>query len=48
MSKFDYIFSDADKMLELCEDIEAVLNKYGLTLITYVQGDNEYEGKTNK
>lgn len=44
MNKFDYIFDDADKVLALTEDLEQVLNKYGLTLITFVNGQDEYEG----
>lgn len=44
MNKFRYIFEDADKMLNLAEDLEHVLNKYGLTLITYAPGDGEFEG----
>lgn len=44
MSKFDYIFDDADKVLALAEDLEQVLNKHGLTLITFVNGQDEYEG----
>jgi hypothetical protein len=50
MSKFDYIFkSDGDEMLQLCDDLEKVLNKHGLTLITFLNGeavseDHEYDG----
>ena len=44
MNKFDYIFDDADKVLALAEDLEQVLNKYGLTIITFVNGQDEYEG----
>lgn len=44
MNKFDYIFDDADKVLALAEDLEQVLNKHGLTLITFVNGQDEYEG----
>lgn len=50
MSKFNYIFeSDGDEMLQLCEDLEKALNKHGLTLITFSDGeavseDHEYDG----
>lgn len=44
MNKFDYIFNDADKVLALAEDLEQVLNKHGLTLITFVNGQDDYEG----
>lgn len=44
MNKFGFIFDDADKMLNLAEDLEQVLNKYGLTLITYAPGNGEFEG----
>ena len=45
MSKFDYIFKeDNDIMLNMCNDLEEVLNKYGLFLITFVNGQDEYEG----
>lgn len=38
MSKFDSIFKDGDKMLALCDELEQVLNKHGLTLITFIDG----------
>ena len=44
MNKFGFIFDDADKMLDLAEDLEQVLNKYGLTLITYAPGEGEFDG----
>ena len=44
MSKFGFIFDDADKVLNLAEDLEQVLNKYGLTLITFTPGESEFEG----
>lgn len=44
MNKFDYIFNDADKVLALAEDLEQVLNKHGLTLITFVNDQDDYDG----
>lgn len=45
MSKFGYIFEeDNNIMLNMCNDLEQVLNKYGLTLITFVNGQDEFEG----
>lgn len=50
MGKFNYIFkSNRDEMLQLCEDLEKALNKHGLTLITFSDGeavseDHEYDG----
>lgn len=50
MGKFNYIFeSCGDEMLQLCEDLEKALNKHGLTLISFVDGetvseDHEYDG----
>lgn len=44
MNKFDYIFNDADKVLALAEDLEQVLNKHELTLITFVNGQDDYDG----
>lgn len=50
MGKFNYIFeSDGDEMLQLCEDLEKALNKHGLTLITFSDGEavsenHEYDG----
>lgn len=38
MSKFDFLFKDGDKMLALCDDLEQVLNKHGLTLISFIDG----------
>lgn len=38
MSKFDFIFKDGDKMLDLCDELEQVLNKHGLTLISLIDG----------
>ena len=44
MNKFGFIFDDADKVLNLAEDLEQVLNKYDLTLITFTSGEGEFDG----
>lgn len=44
MSKFDFIFKDGDKMLALCDELEQVLNNHGLTLITFVEGIDDFTG----
>lgn len=46
MGKFDYIFKEEDNNVIplLTNDLEQVLNKYGLTLITFVDGQDEFEG----
>lgn len=46
MSKFDFIFKDGDKMLDLCDELEQVLNRYGLTLISFIDG-KFVEGEDN-
>jgi len=41
MSKFDYITKDGDLTLSLANDLEQVANKYGLTLLSFVEDDFE-------
>lgn len=41
MDKFDYITKDGDLTLSLANDLEQVANKYGLTLLSFVEDDFE-------
>lgn len=55
MNKFDYITKDGDLTLSLANDLEQVANKYGLTLLSFVEDDENivayfdlYEEKNNE
>lgn len=41
MDKFDYITKDGDLTLSLANDLEQVANKYGLTLLSFVEDEND-------
>ena len=41
MDKFDYITKDGDLTLNFANDLEQVANKYGLTLLSFVEDEND-------
>lgn len=41
MDKFDYITKDGDLTLNFASDLEQVANKYDLTLLSFVEDEND-------
>ena len=41
MDKFDYITKDGDLTLNFANELEQVANKYGLTLLSFVEDEND-------